>query len=81
LDYFKFQKMTNKLKYSCLLFWAVLLFSCNNHKEKDSISAINDSEANNLAIKYGAITNWDSVYYYTSVYQEMFIEKNKLMLF
>ena len=71
--------MTTKLNFAFGICLMTLLASCGGSKEKepDKIEMI----AKNLAVKYNAVTNWDTIACYTSHFQNMFISKNKLMLF
>lgn len=71
--------MTTKLNLALGIYLIVCLTSCGGTKEKapDKFELV----AKNLAFKYNAVANWDTINCYTSHFQNMFISKNKLMLF
>ncbi len=73
--------MTLKQKLNLYILGSFILCSCGSSKSKGNTAYKNDKAAQELASKYNANTNWDTILSYTSSYQRIFIEQNKLMLF
>jgi hypothetical protein len=73
--------MTLKQKSILYILGIFLLSSCGSSKKHSNTHDKNDKATEELASKYNAVTNWDTLSVFTSRYQKMFIEQNKLMLF
>jgi hypothetical protein len=50
-------------------------------QKKEELETLNEKAALNLAIKYNAISGWDTLDLYSYEYQEMFIDSNRLISF
>ena len=70
------------IKYNWILFGCLMLFcvSCGSSKQKET-STKSKIVAQDLALKYNAVTDWDTTRSYTSYFQKIFIYQNKPMLF
>jgi len=75
--------MTTKLKLILSLGLFLILSSCGIKEKKiqKEFDKVNEKSLNELALKYNAITNWDSTTEYSFVYEDMFIDGKRLMLF
>jgi hypothetical protein len=72
--------MTTKLNWIFGIFIALIVASCGSSDKKETLDK-NEMVAKDFAIKYNAVNNWDTTASYTSHFQKMFIEQNKLMVF
>ena len=71
--------MRRKLSSLFILCFIILLSSCGGSKKETAKDKTNQT-IHDLAIKYNAVSDWDSTSLYTCHFQEMFIEDNKLMV-
>lgn len=69
-----------KIKLIKIFILGAVLISCNN-KKTNTLLELNQDSVRNLAHKFNASTEWDSVFQYTVKYQKEFIEEKELLLF
>ncbi len=70
-------------KLAAVIGLSVLLISCESKNEKiqKEFDKINEKSANEIALKYNAVSDWDLTDKYSFDYEEMFINDKRLMLF
>ena len=86
--------MTKKIKWISIILLTALLISCGKSEQqlkeekkseikqkKEQLKIKNENAIKDLSKKNNAVMDWDTLYVYTYVFQEMFIENNRPLCF